>query len=235
MSRRGFFSTCVGWPEALHAAKDWLDERAEPITRQTFLRLVDRADMTRVERELGYGPRLQMASDPYVSYYREPHSGIPYFVWSAIEHVFAERAEIEALDRHAREDEMRAEAGLLVIDRLGLMAGSPPSDPDYDGDLEDEAIDRLITHDGALVVTFDARDATLPPYLSLTRERALAHAARAGAVRVWCGDGAPPEAWTGHPERVDPENLRAFVEGLGLGLEVDFLSPQHQSELVPSA
>ncbi len=69
-------------------------DAAIDITRQTFLKHVDREEMDCIEGGLGYekDPRkgLTMAADYAVSYHRSKYQGrlCYYFRWSAIEHIF---------------------------------------------------------------------------------------------------------------------------------------------------
>jgi len=69
---------------------------AQDITRKTFLKYVDQEEMIQIERDMGYerDPRrgLTMANDYHVSYHKSTLLGCPviYFVWSAIEYVFAD-------------------------------------------------------------------------------------------------------------------------------------------------
>ncbi len=74
-----------------------MKEGARELSRRAFLRLVDRAELRRVEASLGYEahPRrgLTMAGDFHVSYHRGTFRGgaCAYFRWSGFEHVFVER------------------------------------------------------------------------------------------------------------------------------------------------
>jgi hypothetical protein len=66
-------------------------EAARGITRRTFLKHVDRAELRDMEKGLGYERGgLMMASDWAVSYHRSTLHGkrCYYFRHSAIEHVF---------------------------------------------------------------------------------------------------------------------------------------------------
>lgn len=92
-----FHSTCVGWPEDDVHCKGGLVsmiDNAIDITRATFLRHVDRDDLTERERGLGYSWHwrngLTMAGDYHVSYHRSTLHGkrVYFFRHSAIEHVF---------------------------------------------------------------------------------------------------------------------------------------------------
>lgn len=66
------------------------------ITRRTFRRYVDHANLAALEAELGYDKHpkqgLTMAGDWHVSYHRSTYQGRPcvYFAWSGIEHVFTD-------------------------------------------------------------------------------------------------------------------------------------------------
>ncbi|MBW3243403.1 hypothetical protein KUV57_12085 [Epibacterium sp. DP7N7-1] len=179
MSGRPFYSTCVNWPPRLMTAKEWLDERADEIDYARFCTLVDADNLTRIETGLGYTDDRPMSGDPHISYHLDEHSGIPYFVWSAIEHVFAAPEEIEALERHALDQEFLSDEGILVIDRIGRMAGKAPDNPDFEGDLQDETLEKIIGHSGTFILIED--DVVPPAYVTATLERALSHA---GATRV---------------------------------------------------
>jgi len=93
-----FFSDCVHWPEDQVDDLKAMIDASETISRATFLKSVDPAEMQNLEQQLGYerDPRkgLTMAKDWAVSYYRSTLLGCPavYFVWSAIEHVFTDLA-----------------------------------------------------------------------------------------------------------------------------------------------
>jgi hypothetical protein len=167
-------------------AKEWLDGRADEIDHATFRKLVSKDDLKSIEADLGYDRSRPMSGDPYISYHLDAHSGIPYFVWSATEHVFAEPSEIEALERHALNQEFLEEEGVLVIDRIGRMAGQPPEDPDFEGDLQDEVLEKVIMHAGSFIVVED--DVTPPAYVTATIERALAHAGEGRVARLRADD-----------------------------------------------
>lgn len=74
-----------------------MQEAATAITRRTFLRYVDRADLTRLEQDLQYDTGterggLRMSKDWHVGYYRSTYRGRPcvYFDHSRIEYIFTE-------------------------------------------------------------------------------------------------------------------------------------------------
>lgn len=93
-----FYCNCVGWPrEDVHARGGLCDmiHGARDITRDTFLRHVDRDSRIEVERQLGYAPHdpesgLTMRRDWHVSYHRSKLHGqtVYFFKHSAIEYVF---------------------------------------------------------------------------------------------------------------------------------------------------
>ena len=93
-----YYSNCVSWPAedvtAEGGLSDMISQRVE-ITRRTFLKHVNRDDLTEIEDSLGYArhPRkgLCMAGDFHVNYYKSRLHDRPcvYFTHSAIEHVFA--------------------------------------------------------------------------------------------------------------------------------------------------
>lgn len=88
-----FYSDCVGWPgkvEDLHAMID----SGKQITRETFLKHVDRDGLREIETALSYEQNamkgLTMAGDWHVDYQRGTLNGerCYFFVHSAIEYVF---------------------------------------------------------------------------------------------------------------------------------------------------
>ncbi|MEY8799479.1 hypothetical protein AB9K35_04065 [Leisingera sp. XS_AS12] len=239
MSRRPFYSTCVKWPEGLMAAKDWLDDHGEEIGREDFLRRVDSGVMRQIERGLGYGKHLRMVDDYHVRYFLEPRSGIPFFVHSATEYVFAEEREIEVLDRQALDAELARDDGILVIDRIGRMAGKPPKDPEFEGDLQDEAVERLICHQGAIIIVADTEDANLPVYVSLTIERALQHAGQERTARIWLGLRPQDGAQTSWEEVIETESALAskvseISVSRGFYGELEFVSSLAETEPQPA-
>jgi hypothetical protein len=96
MPRLNFFSDCVGWPRDQVPDLSAMIQAGEKITRETFLKHVDRQEMKRIEQELGYErdsrKGLTMAKDWHVAYFKSTLRGCPavYFVWSAIEYVFTD-------------------------------------------------------------------------------------------------------------------------------------------------
>ena len=63
----------------------------KPITRQTFLRHVNRDELNQIEANLGYARDFPMSKDWHVSYHKaKTLNGKPvyYFTHSAIEYVF---------------------------------------------------------------------------------------------------------------------------------------------------
>lgn len=83
-----YVTNCV--QAAGHDIQAMVDDSRD-ITRRTFLRYVDKASLAELERDLGYGSWLHMASDWHVSYSRSRYRGRPcvYFTQSAIEYVFS--------------------------------------------------------------------------------------------------------------------------------------------------
>lgn len=93
MSTFNFLNNCVGWPaHDVHASGGLVDmiDRARDITRNTFERHVNRAELTRLEASLGYDVRFRMKDDYHVRYRRSVLHGNPvyFFEHSAIEYVF---------------------------------------------------------------------------------------------------------------------------------------------------
>ncbi|MCW3782989.1 hypothetical protein [Defluviimonas salinarum] len=202
MTRRKFYSTCVDWPKERMLAKAFLDENGEEITRAAFLGLVDPRQMRALETHLGYDIHLKMEADYHVRYFREPVTGIPFFVHSAIEHVFARKDEIDALE--AAETDRLCEPKPLAILALihpGRLIGQDPQDPDFEGDAFDEAIGRIIAHDGGIVILDDESFRGIPAGDRLTLRRALTHAGigHGVALHVWAAEdgSAAPQDWEG--------------------------------------
>lgn len=99
MTRANFFGTCVGWePQDVHTEGGLCDmiDQAMNISRETFLKHVDRDGLKEMEVNLGYAAHpkkgLTMAADWHVSYHRSKLHGqrVYFFKWSGIEHVFKE-------------------------------------------------------------------------------------------------------------------------------------------------
>ena len=82
-----FVTTCVG-----ARGEDIIDmlEGSRDITRRTFLKHVDRAQLREIEKSLGYGHHLRMSKDWHVAYGKGMYRGKPcvFFRWSSIEHIF---------------------------------------------------------------------------------------------------------------------------------------------------
>jgi hypothetical protein len=96
-----FFNNCVGWnPDDVHTKGGLVDliEDIEDITRRTFLRHVNREELSALESKLGYDAHpkqgLTMAGDWHVNYFRSLHHGqrVYGFQYSAVEYVFKEEA-----------------------------------------------------------------------------------------------------------------------------------------------
>jgi len=92
-----FYNDCVSWPkndvDCPGGLSDMVDN-ATDITRKTFLKHVNKTDITGLEAALGYSKHykqgLTMGNDWHVSYCRSKlHNKIVYyFCHSAIEYVF---------------------------------------------------------------------------------------------------------------------------------------------------
>lgn len=95
-----FFATCVDWRLPVSDLQQTIDSSSD-ITRNTFLKYVDRDEMKLIENDLGYeqDPRkgLTMKDDYHVRYHRSTVKGCPavFFVWSATEFVFTDRMCVE--------------------------------------------------------------------------------------------------------------------------------------------
>ena len=97
MNNYNFFSDCVGWDSSdVHNEGGLCDlvDQGIDITRNTFLKHVDRQELLDIERAFGYDAHhsqgLTMARDFHVSYHRSKHHDetVYYFKHSAIEYVF---------------------------------------------------------------------------------------------------------------------------------------------------
>jgi hypothetical protein len=95
-----FYSTCVNWPEhpGIADGLDSMIDNARTITRESFVKYIDRTELQAIEKGLGYSLNrragLVMADDWHVSYHRSKlhDKRVYFFKWSAIEHVFTRRA-----------------------------------------------------------------------------------------------------------------------------------------------
>ena len=95
-----YYSNCVDWPRHdVRALTDMCDS-GKPLSRQAFLRHVDREELWELERSLGYVRNmgldgLTMGQDWAVQYFKgKLHSRrVYYFTWSAIEYVFTQSKE----------------------------------------------------------------------------------------------------------------------------------------------
>lgn len=92
-----YYNNCVNWDRGDVDCKGGLSDLVDdsvPITRRTFLKYVDKAELRELESSMGYfrNPKqgLTMAADWSVSYFRSKHHGetVYGFCWSAIEYVF---------------------------------------------------------------------------------------------------------------------------------------------------
>lgn len=95
MSRLLFFTSCPNWLNYLPVEDLYsMIENGKEISRKTFLKYVDPESMRYTMEECGYDRYFPMSKDPYVEYYKSTVRGCPvvYFVWSAMEYVFADRA-----------------------------------------------------------------------------------------------------------------------------------------------
>lgn len=130
---RDLYNTCVGWPpDLMPALHRLIDERRE-ISREEFLPMVGKRSMAMIEASLGYDRHLRMKDDWHVRYFVEDESGIPFFVHSGIEHVFASDDEISALNR-AAVDRPRS----VVISDVRALYAQEADDPDaYESRLDE--------------------------------------------------------------------------------------------------
>ena len=92
-----FIGTCINWPRmdvsAPGGLSDMIDSAVE-ITRRTFLKHINRCELSDIENSLGYSDHplkgMTMASDWHVQYFRSKlhQKRVYYFTHSAIEHIF---------------------------------------------------------------------------------------------------------------------------------------------------
>ncbi len=92
-----YFNNCVGWDSSdvnnPGGLQDMID-KAIDITRETFLKNVDKEELKDIENNLGYVNNakhgLIMANDYHVKYYRSKLHGkrVYFFVQSCVEYVF---------------------------------------------------------------------------------------------------------------------------------------------------
>ena len=93
---------------------------ARDITRRTFLKHVDRAELRDVETQLSYVQHpshgLTMAGDFHVSYHRSKYHGAPcvFFTYSAIEYVFADLSASECALYESRQSWERLTNGAVA-------------------------------------------------------------------------------------------------------------------------
>ena len=90
-----YYNNCVNWPndDVENGLIPMIDNSIE-ITRRTFLKYIDKTELSMIERSLGYDKHwkhgLTMAGDLYVSYHHSKLHGnvVYYFKYSAIEYIF---------------------------------------------------------------------------------------------------------------------------------------------------
>lgn len=92
-----YFNNCVGWErsdvDSPGGLSDMID-MAIDISRETFLKNVDKDDMKNLEKDFGYANNskngLTMVNDYHVSYHRSKLHGkrVYFFCHSCIEYIF---------------------------------------------------------------------------------------------------------------------------------------------------
>jgi hypothetical protein len=87
------YNNCVGWPENLMPALQYIIDNGDEIDRDDFLRHADVFD-----------PEEIPADDWHIWYGKVSGFNIYYFVHSGIEHVFAGEEEILKLNSHALQE-----------------------------------------------------------------------------------------------------------------------------------
>ena len=99
MKKFHYHNNCVGWPQGDVDCPGGLSDMindAVDITRRTFLRHVDKRELSGIVKELGYAHNpaygLTMAGDWHISYHRSKLHGktVYFFSWSGIEYVFTQ-------------------------------------------------------------------------------------------------------------------------------------------------
>ena len=88
-----YYNNCVGWDtHDVHCEGGLIDmiDNSRKITRQVFVKNVNKEEMCNIEFDLGYGSWLKMKDDYHVSYHKSKLHGekVYYFRHSAIEYVF---------------------------------------------------------------------------------------------------------------------------------------------------
>jgi phosphoketolase len=94
VSRLHYFTNCPAWTNYLPVGDlNLMTEKKVEISRRTFLKRVDPESMKRLEESIGYDRYFPMSKDPFVGYYKSTVRGceVVFFVWSAMEYVFADR------------------------------------------------------------------------------------------------------------------------------------------------
>lgn len=208
--KRRFFNTCVAWPPEYMPALNFLISNSDEITREEFLADVEPRQMRAWENRLGYGAGgLTMEEDYHVKYFRNQLTTIPFFVHSAIEHVFAGELEIKALTRYANAVENTT---ALILDRPARFNGLEARDPEEFSDRYDEIFDAAFGHFGPIVHIEDGslRSLSQSDQKSLDQILSIAEFSY-NAVRIWVGDGEPPAGY----ETVEPD---AIMEHIALKL-----------------
>jgi len=123
--RRPFYCECVSWREEEMPVLEHLIDVGEEITLDQFSKLVDEEAWCDMKASMGYGQGgMKIADDYHVRFKRDPESGIPFMVHSAIEYVFATPDEVEDL-----------------LDRLLDSVELPDPSEDVEGDLDLEKPD----------------------------------------------------------------------------------------------
>lgn len=204
--KRPYFCNCVSWSPDQMPALEALIDRGEEIQRSEFLQLVNPADQKKIETGLGYDRHLKMEEDWHVRYFRDPVSGIPFFVHSAVEHVFARPEEIDALTEDCLTEADRATSGaapVLILVHPGSMMGSARMNlGKFEADAaRDAVLEEVISHEGGLIVIDGAFSDELQGNPEHLISGALAAARGRGelALRLWgCDAGeAPYRGWEG--------------------------------------
>lgn len=92
-----FYNNCVNWnPDEVDLLHELIDY-AEDISYTKLKTLVNKEDLSAIERALGYDSALKMKNDWAVSFHIHPMTQIPFFKQSAIEFVFATDDDIDRL------------------------------------------------------------------------------------------------------------------------------------------
>lgn len=193
-----FFSDCVDWPtdrmDLLHS----LIDDSEDIALEEFTRAIGEKALSRLSRHLGYNRELPLSGDLHVRYARHP-AGPVMMVHSAIEHVFATKAQLDSIEA----GEITADTQALILVHPGSMCGSARMHMGRDAAnaARHDVFERVRNHSGAFFAIDGAPSDELSADESREIDLAVMRALAAGhpAGRYWgCDSGEKPYgSWAG--------------------------------------